>query len=157
MSAFDTVVKYVHGLVAHDAVDSGNPIKTGGKASSSLPTAVSSGDRVDAYFDVNGRQIVRTYAPPYTTPTHTGVNAATSSGTALASNSNRLYALIINDSDTVVYLALGATAVANTGIRINGGGGAYEMSSYLGNLYTGAINCIHDGSGSKVLLVTEGV
>jgi hypothetical protein len=43
------------GDIAHDAADSGNPIKVGGKAASSAPTAVSAGDRVDAYFDLNGK------------------------------------------------------------------------------------------------------
>lgn len=46
------------GNVAHDAVDSGNPIKTGGKAllnKDALPTAVASGDRADAMTDEWGR------------------------------------------------------------------------------------------------------
>lgn len=93
----------------------------------------------------------------YTTPTHTAVNATTASGAALASNANRLYALVVNDSDTTIYIKLGADAVANQGIRLNAYGGAYEMSKKLGNLYTGAINCIHASTGNKVLLVTEGV
>lgn len=46
------------GSVAHDAADSGNPLKIGGKASTSTPTAVANGDRVDAYFDSEGRQAV---------------------------------------------------------------------------------------------------
>lgn len=48
----------VVGAVAHDAVDSGNPLKVGGKASTSAPTAVANGDRVNAYFDTNGRLAV---------------------------------------------------------------------------------------------------
>jgi hypothetical protein len=44
------------GNVAHDAVDSGNPVKIGGKATTSLPTAVSNLDRVDAYFNEYGEQ-----------------------------------------------------------------------------------------------------
>lgn len=48
----------VAGTVAHDAVDAGNPIKIGGKASSSAPADVAAGDRVDAYFDLKGRQKV---------------------------------------------------------------------------------------------------
>lgn len=48
----------VSGSVAHDAVDSGNPIKIGGKASTSTPTAVANGDRVNAYFDSEGRLVV---------------------------------------------------------------------------------------------------
>jgi len=93
----------------------------------------------------------------YTTPTHTAVVVTTASGIALAANANRLYALLINDSDTVIYINLGATAVANQGIRLNAGGGSYEMSKKLGNLYTGVINAIHGGTGDKTLLVTEGV
>jgi hypothetical protein len=44
------------GDIAHDATDSGNPLKIGGKAATSEPAAVANGDRVNAYFDVNGRQ-----------------------------------------------------------------------------------------------------
>lgn len=49
----------VGGNVAHDAVDSGNPVKVGGKAAGALPAAVAALDRVDAYLDREGRQIVR--------------------------------------------------------------------------------------------------
>ena len=51
MSVFDTVKKFVAGDIAHDAADSGNPVKIGGKAASSAPTAVTAADRVNAYFD----------------------------------------------------------------------------------------------------------
>ena len=55
----------VVGDIAHDATDSGNPQKIGGKSTSltSEPTAVSAaGDRVDAYFDTRGYQHVKTNA-----------------------------------------------------------------------------------------------
>jgi len=93
----------------------------------------------------------------YTTPTHTAVNVTVASGAVLAANANRKYALLVNDSDAVIYIKLGAAAVANQGIRINAAGGNYEMSSLLGNLYTGVINGIHAGAGNKALLMTEGV
>ena len=51
-------VLYSQGAVAHDAADSGNPVKIGGKASTAKPTAVSNADRVNAYFDQFGRQHV---------------------------------------------------------------------------------------------------
>lgn len=44
----------VAGDVDHDAADSGNPVKVGGKASNVTPTAVAVGDRVNAYFDTTG-------------------------------------------------------------------------------------------------------
>ena len=93
----------------------------------------------------------------YTVPTHTAPTIGATSTAALAANANRLYALLVNDSDTPIYIKLGATAVANQGIRLNANGGSYELSEKEGNLYTGAINAIHGGTGSKQLLVTEGV
>ena len=92
----------------------------------------------------------------YTTPTHTAVNVTTTSGEVLAANTNRLYALLENNTDEVMWIKLGVAAVVNQGIRI-GAYGDYPMSKKSGNLYTGAINAIHNGTGNKVLLVTEGV
>lgn len=89
--------------------------------------------------------------------THSVLAVTTSSQTALAANADRKYAMLINDSDTAIYLKIGTAAVANEGIRINPNGGAYEMSSTIGNLYTGVINAIHGGTGDKTLLITEGV
>ncbi len=48
----------VAGDVAHDAADSGNPLKLGGKVSTATPTPVAAADRVDAYFDQYGRLVV---------------------------------------------------------------------------------------------------
>jgi len=94
---------------------------------------------------------------PYKTATHTVVTVTTASGVALAANGAREYALLINISDTAIYLKLGAAAVASEGIRLNTVGTVgdrYEMSRALGNLYQGAINAI--GGSTKLLLVTEG-
>jgi hypothetical protein len=44
----------VVGNVAHDAADSGNPLKIGAKYNATLPTVIN-GDRVDAQADANGR------------------------------------------------------------------------------------------------------
>jgi hypothetical protein len=45
--------------VAHDAADSGNPVKIGGYASAAAPTGVSGdGDRVNGWFLRNGAQMV---------------------------------------------------------------------------------------------------
>lgn len=103
-------------------------------------------------YDLDGKPIPARYS----TATHTAVTVTTASGAALAANAGRRYALFINDSDTVMYLKLGATAVANEGIRLNANGGSYEMSAMLGSLYTGAVNAIHGGTGNKILLVTSG-
>lgn len=47
-------VEEIQGNVAHDVVDSGNPVKIGGKASTSEPSAVVDGDRVNIYVDEHG-------------------------------------------------------------------------------------------------------
>lgn len=44
------------GNVAHDAADSGNPIKTGGKANAAEPAAVSENDRANMSVDLYGNQ-----------------------------------------------------------------------------------------------------
>jgi hypothetical protein len=52
-------VEEVAGDVAHDAADSGNPIKIGGKATQLNPAAVTEGDRTQASFDLDGYMRVR--------------------------------------------------------------------------------------------------
>ena len=51
------------GNVAHDAADSGNPVKTGAKATTSLAglTLVANADRTDLFAGVDGALIVRPY------------------------------------------------------------------------------------------------
>ena len=46
------------GDVAHDTADSGNPVKIGGYASSTVPTAVTAGDRVNSWMGLNGETII---------------------------------------------------------------------------------------------------
>lgn len=78
----------------------------------------------------------------------------TTSTPVLAANADRCYAVLTNDSDTVIYLALGEDAVANSGPRLNAAGGSYEILK--GNLFKGAINAIHGGTGAKRLTYSEG-
>jgi len=92
-----------------------------------------------------------------TTFTHGTAGVGTASTTALDANASRLYALITNDSDTTMYLGLGAAAVLNNGVRVGPNGGAYEMSAQYGNLFAGTVFAIHGGSGTKRSIATEGV
>jgi hypothetical protein len=73
------------GDVAHDAADSGNPLKIGGKASTGVaePTAVANGDRTDAWFDEHGRQHIYDWAvrSAFTTLTDLNVDYDDASGT----------------------------------------------------------------------------
>uniref|UniRef100_A0A6M3IKX4 Uncharacterized protein n=1 Tax=viral metagenome TaxID=1070528 RepID=A0A6M3IKX4_9ZZZZ len=83
------------------------------------------------------------------------VNVTTASTEVLAANAGRAYALLINDSDTVVYLAIGEAAVANSGIRLAATGGSFEMSRACNNLTGNAVYGIHGGSGNKVICGIE--
>ena len=84
--------------------------------------------------------------------THGAVTVGVGSTSVLASNGARVWALLINDSDEVIYVAIGQ-AVLNTGIRLNAEGGSLEISTETGFHDTRAINAIC-ASGSKNLLVT---
>lgn len=64
----------VVGELANDAVDSGNPIKIGGKAVSAAPTAVAAADRVNGLFDLWGRLFTRHGAQAPAASTWTGVH-----------------------------------------------------------------------------------
>lgn len=64
----------VVGELAHDAVDSGNPIKIGGKAASAAPTAVAAADRVNGLFDLWGRLFIRQGNQAPVASTWTGVH-----------------------------------------------------------------------------------
>jgi len=89
--------------------------------------------------------------------THAAVEVGTDSTDALAGDAARCYALLINDSDTDIYLKLdGSDAAVNEGVVVKADGGYYEMSGAFGNLTTAKITAIQGGSGTKRLLVTSG-
>ena len=93
----------------------------------------------------------------YTTATHTASTITTTAGTVLAANAARQYALLVNDSDTVLYLSLGGSAAPNQGIRLNASGGSYEMTRGAASIFVGYVTAIL-GSGTvpSLLLLTEG-
>jgi hypothetical protein len=84
-----------------------------------------------------------------TTATNTAVSVGSSSTTVLALNASRKLAMIINDSDEVIYLKYASGATSNSGIRLNANGG-----TLIENHYTGIITGIC-ASGSKVVTVVE--
>ncbi len=135
------------GGIAHDSADSGNPHKIGGKAVSTAPTDVTANDRVDAWFDLKGRQVVVNKSG---TSAVTQVTSANTTGTLLASNSARVGATIQNDSTQVLYLKLGATASTTSYTCKMASGSYYEVP--FG--YTGIIDGIW-ASANGFAYVTE--
>jgi len=89
---------------------------------------------------------------PIKTVTDTNVAVQTVSTQVLAANPKRADAVLVNDSNKEIYLARGNDAVMNEGIRLNAGGGSYEINR--NNLFLGAINAIAEG-GDKNLTVSE--
>lgn len=118
------------GDVAHDGADSGNPVKIGGKAASSLPTAVAGDDRVNTLFDVHGR-IIR--APGFT-PGQSEVKTtrfATSSDSSsratildpTSGKKARILGIVLNMGSTTevgleFYFGTGANIASNAGSEI---------------------------------------
>lgn len=84
--------------------------------------------------------------------TNGAVSVTTSNTAIVSSNVGRQYLVIVNDGANPVYLSLGGTAVANSGIRLNAQGGSIELTQ--DNLFTGAISGIAVG-GTSVVTVFE--
>lgn len=106
------------GDVAHDAADSGNPVKIGGKARQTNPTAVADADRVDATFDDLGRQVVvLSQVRDLVTHQHTEIansSSETTILTAVASTFLDLVALIITNQSNEAVVATIKDATAGT-------------------------------------------
>ena len=71
----------------------------------------------------------------------------------LAANADRICAVLVNDSDTDLYIKLGDTPAVGTGIKLNAYGGSFAITA--ANLYTGIITAICASAEAKALLVTE--
>lgn len=88
-----------------------------------------------------------------TTLAESNPTSTTSSTTALAANANRKGGYLVNDSDTDIHVSWGGTATTSRQkVRANGGSINFIIS---GMVYTGAVNTIHAGSGSKTLYCVE--
>ncbi len=93
--------------------------------------------------------------PAQTTWTHTNTNVTTSTTAVLAANVERKWALIENVSDINIVCEIdGGAAVLTSGFTL-GPLGSMEISPGLGNFTTEVINCIHGGTGNKVMKATE--
>jgi hypothetical protein len=89
------------GNIAHDSVDAGAPIKIGGKARTAPPTAVAASDRVDAQYDIYGKQIVRESLREDLGNQQTQISSSTSETTIVTADATYkldVYALIITNT-----------------------------------------------------------
>lgn len=87
--------------------------------------------------------------------THSTASTSTTSAQVLAANERRLYAEIVNASDTGVWLSLGTSAaVVGTGIYLAPNGYSYEINTE--NMWRGAVQAIAASGSGKVLGIHEG-
>ena len=105
--------------------------------------------------DVNGNLKVIDYSAggSFSSATNASSTVGTTAVQILAASATRQYALFTNDSDTVIYLNLGAssTAAIGKGMRLNANGGSYEISS--DNLYIGIISAISSADTKNLTVV----
>lgn len=123
------------GNVAHDAVDSGAPVKVGGRARSSEIAAVASDDRADFVTDLTGKQIVLPYANPEnfvsgTTAAMTGTTSTSLVAAPGAGLRNYITTIIVSN----------AHATVGTDIIIqDGSGGTTLLTIPAAAVYGGAV------------------
>ena len=70
------------------------------------------------------------------------------STTVRAANASRMMLVLVNDSNKEIYIAEAATAVLNSGARLNRRGGV----AYISN-YTGIVTAISDTAGSNLTII----
>lgn len=123
----------IQGDVAHDAVDSGNPVKIGGQAQTALPAAVIAGDRVNATLTLTGGLMVAG------SDGANAVNVRTDAGGAVAVQDNGGSLTIDNSTLAVVGGGAEATAlrvtIANnsTGVlTVDDGGASLTVDAPIG-------------------------
>ena len=101
------------GDVAHDSADSGNPVKIGGVARNADPTSVANGDRVDAYFDRNGKMVITPHVPRNLVAQAAGTQSSTTEATMLTAGGAGVY----HDVTKIVLTNSNSTTAAQVQIR----------------------------------------
>lgn len=123
------------GDVAHDGADSGNPIKIGGVSRQTNPAAVADGDRVNAFCDDVGRQIVvLNQVRDLMAVQQTTITASTSETTIVTAAGSGVFAdltqlTITNSSATALIVTLkDSTAGTTRGIYALAANGGITIS-----------------------------
>jgi len=114
-------------------------------------------DAIVILIDEDGNKINPTNPLPisniYTPTINSKISVGSGTTVILTANADRKIARIINDSNEIIYLAEGASAIMNEGTRLNANGGTYEINSTA--LHKSAINGICT-SGGKNVTILEG-
>jgi hypothetical protein len=100
-------------------------------------------------------QVVSRVTDGIENPSQPVIGVQETSTEVVPENPNRTYLLLVNDSDTDIYVRFTEEAEVGVGFVV-ASKGSYEMNKGLMNIYRGRITAIHAGTGVKNLLVTEG-
>lgn len=124
------------GDAAHDAADSGNPVKVGGRARTSERSAVANDDRVDFVADVTGKQIVLPYANPenFVSGAITTAMTGTTDTSLLAAPGSGLRNYI-----TTIIVSNAHATVGTDVVLKDGSGGTVLMTIPAAAIYGGAV------------------
>jgi hypothetical protein len=123
-----TQVAQAVGNVAAGSADSGAPVKLGGKISTSIPGAGTNANRVDAYFDAQGRLGVHIGSGTISATVNTGVGGDGSNfgstpslqiGGALHNYNGAFYDRARNNHETTVLASAARTAAINSADQTN--------------------------------------
>lgn len=167
VTTVSTVTAITGGGVAHDGVDSGNPIKTGGRARSSEISPVASDDRVDFISDLAGKQIVLPYANPenFVSASTAAITDTTSTSViASAGGSLRNYitSVIVTNSHATVGTFVkitdgsGGTVLWQGYAAAAGGGFTMSFPTPLRGSAATAIHAVCVTTGANVIVAAAG-
>lgn len=153
------------GSVAHDGVDSGNPVKVGGRARSTDVAQVSTDDRTDFITDLAGKQVVLPYAIPQNLVK--GTTAAivdTTSTSVIAAGAagirNYITSVLVTNShatvSTFVKILDGSTIIWEGYALAAGGGFSCSFPAPLQGTAATAINAQCVTTGANVIVSAAG-
>ena len=155
----------VSGNAAHDAVDSGNPVKVGARARSADIAAVAADDRTDLVADLTGKLIVNPYAVPESSLAGATAAITSTSDTAVIAAQGagmRIYVteLLVTNAHgsvgTVVEIKDGATVIHRGFAAANGGGFALAFPKPLRLTGNTALNAANVTTGSSTYVSASG-
>lgn len=162
-----TVTTLTGGGVAHDAADSGNPHKVGGRARTSDVTAVTNDDRIDQIHDALGAQVMRPYSlhenlVSGATAAITGTTSTSVLPSAGAGVRNYVTSLLVTNSHATVGTLVtitdgsGGTTLYAGYAAPEGGGFALSFPTPLRGSAATAVHAVNGTTGSNVYVSASG-
>ena len=128
VTTVSTVSTLTGGGVAHDAADSGNPVKVGARATNVNIAAVANDDRSDLVTDLTGKLVVSPYSVPEVSVDGTNSATDTSNTSVIAAQGAgvRIYVttlVLANSSSTNITVAIKSATTTRMTVPVPANGG----------------------------------